>query len=271
MGVKENQKLLSHYNQQSFEDINSKTDFFATKSQYGKTFSKFFSTTSKSTGNVMSDNFRGSNNFHIKSNMFRTMKTSKEETVNFDKTYDKEEIHPNEKVNNDLAIVMHVEDWINKKMNINKKFNTIFKKTDEESLAHNHRSYKTRDKDDIHFKSSQSRAPYVNTNMIDLILRETDKDTKEEPRVKLPTRGVVSNIESLNGKFNQEIMEGLIKTRIAKDFNFTEENLRNVDIESNTIKMIGSEFKSKFKSLGNNANINIGELYKKIEDDIPTY
>jgi hypothetical protein len=185
-----------------------------------------------------------------------------------------------ENTKNDLAIVSHVEDWMSSKTphHLTSKKPFTDSKTPPSSTALPTTNLPTKN---FTFQNSEfsltkthnTRAPTINTSMLNTITQHSPHTppTRPKPEVNPKTltrftkKGIVSNFESQNGKFNQEILEGLIKRRIFKTVN----NGNGVaKWDNSTVKMVGTEFSENFKNLKGNVNLNIGELYRKLESDL---
>jgi hypothetical protein len=184
-----------------------------------------------------------------------------------------------EKTKNDLAIVSHVEDWMSSKLPhhpTSKAPHPPFKSPPPPPPPYSPHlipqpfSFPPSPSLTLS-KTLYTRAPTINTSMLNTITQPSPLTltlTPATPNPKTLTpftkKGVMSNLETLNGKFNQEILEGLIKRRMFKTAN-NGFGVQNCDIS--TVKMVGTEFTENFKILKGNMNVNVGGLYRKVESD----
>lgn len=174
-------------------------------------------------------------------------------------------------------MVTRVEDWHNNKIQSQSTNNlkTIFRKTDEESLSNQQfmKMTKNASENDKPSQSVTARAPIVNTSMIDQILKQIplyNEDSKNS-FVKKMKLGSSSTYEIQSSKYNEEILENLIKQRVASQAivnAFTKKVEKKYILSQANIKDVGNNLKNKFKCTGANCSIKIQDLYQKVESEV---
>ena len=170
----------------------------------------------------------------------------------------------------DQAEICHVEDWMNHKQTA---AGDDLKKTTKfqikKSFGTDRKIGKSSTRIDNDSADGDDRTPVINTDMVDSILRGKEPEVDVDPdQVGKGPRKQRNDIY-ISSRMNEELLAEQIKTKLKKNILEDGDKTNKVlEIRPQQVKMIASEYTSKFSTQHSMQTINFSSFYNQIESDL---